>query len=201
MTENCSPTPTVVNPEMKLEDVRAGAKANTCEGHGRSTASGRGYNAERLANSIFNKSDVIFRSSLEPHVDAFASGEISYDIEVKSCVVRYQNSSKKLGRYGQFRIWKPHHDQLLHTCCQYSSREPIYLFVVYSVVDGIEMEVGKLIAPAEMIDDALDNWILEDHVTMGEQKTRQISWHLLLKRLGVPKDRFKNEHLIDLTDE
>ena len=200
MTENCSPTPTVVNPEMKLEDVRSGVNANTCEGRGRSTASGRGYNAERLANAIFEKSDIIFRWSPEPYVDAFASGEISYDIEVKSCVVRYQNSSKKLGRYGQFRIWKPHHDRLLHNG-QYSLTESIYLFVVYSVVDGIEKEVGKLIAPAEMIDDALDNWILEDHVTMGEQKTRQISWHLLLKRLGVPKDRFKNEHLIDLTDE
>ena len=36
---------------------------------------------------------------------------------------------------------------------------------------------------------------------MGEQENRQISWHLLLKRLGVSKERFKNEHIIDLTDE
>lgn len=200
MTENCSPTPTVVNPEMKLEDVRRGVNANNCEGRGRSTASGRGYNAERLARGVFTESDIIFRCSLEPHVDAFISGEISYDVEVKSCVVRYQNSSKKLGRYGQFRIWKLHHDQLLYND-PHSSIESIYFFVVYSVVGGIEKEVGKLIAPAEMVDDALDNWILEDHVTMGEQKTRQISWHLLLKRLGVPEDRFKTEHLIDLTDE
>lgn len=200
MTENCSPTPTVVNPEMKLEDVRAGAKANTCEGRGRSTASGRGYNAERLANFVFDESDIIFRCSIEPHIDAFVSGEISYDIEVKSCVTRYQTSSKKLGRYGQFRIWKPHHDELLYNT-PYNSTESIYFFVVYSVVGGIEKEVGKLIAPAEMVDDALDNWILEDHVTMGKQKTRQISWHLLLKRLGVSTERFKDEHIIDLTDE
>jgi len=72
--------------------------------------------------------------------------------------------------------------------------------VVYSVVDGIEREVGKLIAPAEMVDGILDNWILEDHITMGEQENRQISWHLLLKRLGIPKERFKDEHIIDLTD-
>jgi hypothetical protein len=52
-----------------------------------------------------------------------------------------------------------------------------------------------------MVDDVLDNWSSEDHVTMGEQKTRQISWHLLLKRLGVSTERFKNEHLIDLTNE
>ncbi|EMA66204.1 hypothetical protein C462_16266 [Halorubrum distributum JCM 13916] len=83
----------------------------------------------------------------------------------------------------------------------YDSRTSVYFFVVYSVVDGIEKEVGKLIAPVEMVDDVLDNWILEDHVTMGEQENRQISWHLLLKRLGVSKERFKNEHIIDLTDE
>ena len=200
MTENRSSTPAVVNPEMKLEDVRRGVNANTCEGRGRSTASGRGYNAERLANSIFNEYSIIFRCSIKPHVDAYISGEISYAVEVKSCVVRYQTSSDKLGRYGQFRIWKPHHDELLYNT-PYSSLESIYLFVVYSVVDGIEKEVGKLIAPVEMVDDVLDNWILEDHVTMGEQENRQISWHLLLKRLGVSKERFKNEHIIDLTDE
>jgi len=201
MTENRSPTPSVINPEMKLEDVRSGVNANSCEGRGRSTASGRGYNAERLANAIFDESDIIFRWSVKPYVDAFISGEISYDVEVKSCVVRYQSSTKKLGRYGQFRIWKPHHDRLLYKNSYRSSRESIYFFVVYSVVDGIEKEVGKLIAPVEMVDDVLDNWILEDHVTMGEQENRQISWHLLLKRLGVSKERFKNEHIIDLTNE
>jgi hypothetical protein len=201
MTENCSSTPSVVNPEMKLEDIRNGIDANSCEGRGRSTASGRGYNAERLANAIFNESNLIFRWSVKPYIDAFISGEICYDVEVKSCVARYQSSTKELGRYGQFRIWKPHHDRLLYENSYHSSTESIYFFVVYSVVDGIEKEVGKLIAPVEMVDDVLDNWILEDHVTMGEQENRQISWHLLLKRLGVSKERFKNEHIIDLTDE
>jgi len=72
---------------------------------------------------------------------------------------------------------------------------------VYAVVDGIEKEVGKLIVPVERVDDALENWSIEDHTTMGEQKSCQISWHLLLKRLSVSIDRFKREHLIDLTDE
>jgi hypothetical protein len=39
----------------------------------------------------------------------------------------------------------------------------------------VEKEVGKLIAPVEMVDDALDNWSCENHVTMGEQESRQIS--------------------------
>ena len=201
MTENRSPNPTVVNPEMKLEDVRTGVNANRCKGRGRSTASGRGYNAERLANAIFDESGIIYRRSVRPYVDAFVPDEISYDVEVKSCVIRYQSSTKELGRYGQFRIWKPHHDRLLDENSHYDSGMSVYFFVVYSVVNGIEKEVGKLIAPVEMVDDVLDSWILEDHVTMGEQKSRQISWHLLLKRLGVSTERFKNEHIIDLTDE
>ncbi|WP_158294411.1 hypothetical protein [Halorubrum sp. SD690R] len=72
---------------------------------------------------------------------------------------------------------------------------------MYSVIYGIEEEVGKLLVPAEIVDGALDNWSLENHVTMGEQKTRQISWHLLLRRLGVSADRFKSKDLIDLTNE
>jgi len=113
MTENCSPNPEVINPEMKLEDVRNGVNANTCEGHGRSTASGRGYNAERLVNAIFDKSGTAFRGAIDSHIDTYVPGEIGYDIEVKSCVARYQNNTNESGRYGQFRIWKHHHDELL----------------------------------------------------------------------------------------
>ncbi|TKX42084.1 hypothetical protein EXE41_17740 [Halorubrum sp. SD690R] len=202
MTENCSPNPDVINPEMKLEDVRYKVNANTCDGYGRSTASGRGYNAERLVNAIFHESGRVFRASIEPYVDAYVPGEISYDVEVKSCVARYQGSStSEPGRYGQFRIWKHHHDQLIAETTLSDSRTAIYFFVVYSVRYGIEEEVGKLLVPAEVVDDVLDNWSLEEHVTMGEQKTRQISWHLLLKRLGVSTDRFKSEDIIDLTNE
>ena len=201
MTENRSANPDVVNPEIKLEDVREGRDANICEGRGRSTASGRGYNAERLVNAVFSEHERMTRWSVRPHVDAYVHDEISYYIEVKSCVDRYQSSTGELGRYGQFRIWWPHHLRLVVANSHYDSRTMIYFFVVYSVENGIEKEVGKLIAPVEMVDDVLDNWILEDHVTMGEQKNRQISWHLLLKRLGVSTERFKDEHIIDLTDE
>jgi len=60
MTANSSGNPDVVNPEIKLEDVRHAVGANSCEGRGRSTASGRGYNAERLANAIFDDYGVIY---------------------------------------------------------------------------------------------------------------------------------------------
>jgi len=201
MTETSSGTPDVINPEMKLEDVRKDTHANTCEGHGRSTASGRGYNAERLANAIFSDIGLIYRRSVDSHIDALISSEIPYYIEVKSCVNRYQSSTKGLGRYGQFRIWQSHHHRLLADTSERNSRTAVYFFVVYAVVDGIEKEVGKLIVPVERVDDALENWSIEDHTTMGEQKSCQISWHLLLKRLSVSIDRFKREHLIDLTDE
>lgn len=201
MTENCSATPTVVNPEMKLEDVREAPNANSCEGRGRSTASGRGYDAERLANAIFSELGLINRWTVRPHVDAYIRGEVPYYVEVKSCVNRYQSSTNDLGRYGEFKIWWRHHNRLHAEDSVYDSITAIYFFVVYAVVDGIEEEVGKLIVPVDVIHDVIDKWSLEDHVTMGEQRCRQISWHLLLKRLGVSKERFKSEHIIDLTDE
>lgn len=201
MTKTSSDNPDVVHPEIKLEDVRNGVNSNTCEGRGRSTASSRGYNAERLANAVFHESGMMYRWSVKSYVDAYIRSEIPYYVEVKSCVNRYQSSTEELGRYGQFRIWRPHHRKLVITNSHYDSKTSIYFFVVYSVENGIEKEVGKLVAPVEMVDDVLDNWLLEDHVTMGEQKTRQISWHLLLKRLGVSIDQFKSEHIIDLTDE
>ncbi|MDL0118301.1 hypothetical protein PNQ29_00820 [Halobacterium salinarum] len=35
---------------------------------------------------------------------------------------------------------------------------------------------------------------------MGTQPARDISWHLLLKRLGVPKETFVEQPIVDLTD-
>jgi len=201
MTTGSPGNPRIVHPEIKLEDVREAENANVCDGRGRSTASGRGYNAERLANAVFSDRGLILRWSVRPHVDAYISGEVPYYVEVKSCVNRYQSSNRDLGRYGEFRIWWLHHTRLKLENSIYDSRTAIYFFVVYTVVDGIEKEVGKLIAPIEMVDDALENWSLEDHVTMGEQRSCQISWHLLLTRLDVPIERFKSENLIDLTDD
>jgi hypothetical protein len=76
----------------------------------------------------------------------------------------------------------------------------LYLFVVYTVEDEKPREVGKLTAPVTTIDAVLDKWQLQDHPTMGTQPARDISWHLLLKRLGVPKDAFVDQPIVDLTD-
>lgn len=203
MTEDSASDSAIANPEIKLEDVRGVPGANTCEGRGRETASGRGYNAERLATGIFSESGVIYRGEVKPYIDrvTLPRPRPSFDIEVKSCVDRYQSSSNEVGRYGQFRIWKSHHDQLTRENKETDRATSVYLFVVYSVVDGVEQEVGKLVVTAQRVDEILDDWTVERHVTMGEQKNRRISWHLLLKRLNVPIDRFKDELVIDLTDE
>ena len=192
------------SPEVKLEDVREGRRGNTCRGRGRETASGRGYNAERLAHAVFDETGYFYSISLDPWHDDFVKidDELAYRTEVKSCVDRYQTASGKEGRYGQFRIWKPHHDQLVQRDARWSEgTQGIYFFVVYTVEDGIEKEVGKLVAPVQMVDDVLNTWSSGNHVTMGEKKNRQISWRLLLKKLGVSRDRFENELMINLIDE
>lgn len=192
------------NPEIKLEDVRKGRDTNTCRGRGRKTASGRGYNAERLAHVVFAETNLFFSVSSSPWYDdyATASDELSYRTEVKSCVDRYQTAAGEEGRYGQFRIWKPHHDRLVQMDAKaYSDAQGVYFFVVYTIEDGIEKEIGKLVAPVQTVDDVLDTWSSANHVTMGEKKNRQISWRLLLKKLGVSRDRFENELIIDITND
>jgi hypothetical protein len=187
-----------------LEDVREKKRANTCRGRGRETASGRGYNAERLAHAVFNGADYFFSYSTRPwHDDLItAHDDIAYWIEAKSCVDRYQTATGTEGRYGQFRIWREHHDRLLVK--DYATPNDIrgvYFFVVYTVEDGIEKEIGKLVATVEMVDDVINTWSSGDHVTMGEKKNRQISWRHLLKKLGVSRERFENELMINLFDE
>lgn len=192
------------SPEVKLEDVREGMNVNTCRGRGRETASGRGYNAERLAHAVIAQTDLFFCTSRHPWHDDFVkmTDESAYKTEVKACVDRYQTAAGEEGRYGQFRIWKPHHDKLVQEDARWSDgRQGIYFFVVYTVEDDIEREVGKLVAPVQMVDDILNTWSSADHVTMGEKKNRQISWRLLLKRLGVSRERFEKELIIDLLDE
>jgi len=117
-------------------------------------------------------------------------------------VDRYQKATGEEGRYGQFRIWKPHHDRLVQTdASTYGDIQGVYFFVVYTIEDDIEKEIGKLIAPVQMVDDVLDKWSSANHVTMGKKKNRQISWRLLLKKLGVSRERFENELIIDLIDD
>ena len=195
----------VPNPEFKLEHVRVRHNTNTCDGRGRETASSRGYNAEKLAALVMHPMELCLVVSFDPWYDDYTSTneELSYQTEVKSCVDRYETESGEEGGYGQFRIWKHHHERLLeeHKELAEFGQEAMYFFVVYTIESGIEKEVGKLVAPIEMIDEALDTWSTANHVTMGEQKNRRISWRLLLKKLGVSRERFENEDIINLIND
>jgi hypothetical protein len=52
-----------------------------------------------------------------------------------------------------------------------------YFFVVYTVEDGVEKEVRKLLATVEQIVAVLDcaTWIKRNHESMGEQRAKDIS--------------------------
>lgn len=192
----------VPNPGIKLEDVREKRGTNSCQGRGSETAAARGYNAELLANAVLDDWGLFIRTRVAPWVDTFAqpADEFWYKVEVKCCVDRYEKTNGEEGRYGSFKIWKSHHEQLVQTI-EEDYNESIYFFIVYTIKNGIEQEVGKLVAPAERVDAVLDNWSCQDHVTMGERKSRQISWRLLLKRLDVSRERFENTDLVYLSDE
>jgi len=200
MTANSSGNPDVVNPEIRLEDVRDGVGANTCEGRGRATASGRGYNAERLANAVFSERGQKYRWSVQPHVDAYICGEVPYYVEVSLVSIDIRVAPRSWAdTASSVSGGLITTNYLLKT--RFTIHEQRFTFCRVCCGKWNRKGSGKLIAPVETIDDVLDRWSLEDHVTMGEQRCRQISWHLLLKRLGVSVDRFKTEHLIDLTDE
>lgn len=184
-------------PEKKLEDVRESLTGNKCSGRGRETAAGRGYNTERLAGAVLATDGVFLSDSHENWYDTYAPGEnTSSRIECKSCVYRYPS-----GAYGRFRIWRHHHLAFVADSEQFRSENRLwlYFFVVYEINDGIESEVGKVVAPVGLVDEAIDNWRKRDHPTMGEQRARDISWHLLLNRLGVSEDRLRAEATVDLT--
>lgn len=199
-TENAvskfAPTDLVVQSNVTLEDVKS-ESIPTCSGRGRETAAVRGYNAERLAHSVFDPSCFYFSISSQPWYDTYASGGggVSLQIESKSCVSRYPS-----GPYGRFRIWKHHHDKLIkkHNSTEIFRR--LYFFVVYTTTPETVKEVGKLVAPPVQVDEALDKWTVRDHPTMGERQARDISWNLLLKRLGVPKSVFQELPIVDLTE-
>lgn len=201
MSESLS-TQSILNPEVRLEDVRWRDRSNTCDGRGRGTASSRGYNAERLAHVVMNPRREFRSVSFDSFYDDYAmpTEELSYKTEVKSCVDRYETASGEEGRYGQFRIWKHHHDQLVEEherLVDYGERG-VYFFVVYTVKYDMEKEIGKLVVPVDVVDDVLNTWSSGDHVTMGSKKNRQISWRLLLKKLGVSRDRFETAPIISL---
>lgn len=196
------PTNLVVRPEMTLEYVQSKAKYrefSTCSGRGKETAAVRGYNVERLAGAIFDFVAAPRGQSRKPWYDAFTMGDhdVALRIESKSCIYRYPS-----GSYGRFKIWKHHHDKIVEKAEERTrpKNRYIYFFLVYDIVEGITEEVGKLAVPVRQIDDVLDRWTVRDHPTMGERRARDISWNLLLKRLGVPKSVFREQPIVDLTD-
>jgi hypothetical protein len=80
--------------------------------------------------------------------------------------------------------------------------EPVFLyfFVVYTVEDeGVEREVGKVVAPVGLVDEVLDGWREVNHPTMGTRSVRDISWSLLFNRLAVSQERLVREDAVDLT--
>ncbi|WP_277542885.1 hypothetical protein [Haloarcula laminariae] len=186
----------VQHPEKKLEDVRDVWDGNECDGRGRSTAAGRGYNTERLAGAVLDTEGDFFSYTSEDWYDTFASSKDMYThAECKSCVNRYPS-----GAYGRFRIWRHHHETLVAKATQSTEQNCYpYFLVVYDIQDDVEREVGKVVAPVSLVDQALDKWRQQTHGTMGTQQVRDISWHLLLKRLGVSEQRLRAESTVDLT--
>lgn len=187
----------VENPDLKLEDVRDQWNSNTYTGRGTETAAGRGYNAERLAKAVLDEDGYFFLSGVKDSwFDTFVIGDQNHiRVECKSCVNRYP-----CGPYGNFRIWQKNHTRMVQEAeNDLDSRPYLYFFVVYDVENGIEKEVGKLVVPLQEIDQILDSWSTRDHPSMGEEQARDISWNLLLKRLGISRETFRDENTLDLT--
>lgn len=187
----------IANPGATLEQVRRYNHGNICYGRGQETAASRGYNAERLAGGVLDSGCFFGLTPTEPYYDNYTGDkEQSYRVEAKSCIDRYPS-----GGYGRFRFWKRNHDKLMQTAEAWMGPETmfLYFFVVYKIEDGYEEEVGKLVATLEEIDAILDSWSLRDHDSMGETEARDMSWNLLLRELGVSRERFEQEDAIDLT--
>jgi hypothetical protein len=128
--------------------------------------------------------------------DTFISRDQDYvRVECKSCVYRYPS-----GPFGRFRIWRRNHTQMVRQAKYFpESCHYFYFFVVYDIEDGIETEVGKLVVRVQEVDRIIDSWSTRNHPSMGEEPARDISWNLLLKRLGVSRDTFREENTLDLT--
>lgn len=193
----------VCNPDVKLEDVRESDFGNVCSGRGGATAAGRGYNTEKLANAVLDIDQFFIPFSDESWYDVFISTRSTSDpsycqTESKSCIYRYPS-----GGYGRFRIWKQNHDKLY---AKSNEEYPdnvnyLYFFLVYKVKDGVEKEVGKLFVPVQKVHDAIDSWSERNHSSMGQQRARDISWRVLLSRLGLSVEEFEQADAIDLTTE
>lgn len=184
------------HPELKLENVRDHISGISCDGRGRATASSRGYNVERLAGAVFGERKKFFISSNGCYDKfTYSGGNKEFQIECKSCVDRYPS-----GGYGRFRIWRHHHKQHCERWTDFDGVESLYFFLVYTVYNGVEKEVGKLVVSAAEIDDILDSWTDVDHPTMGEAEQRDLSWNMLLRKLGVSHEEFTTKDIVNLTE-
>jgi hypothetical protein len=191
-------TDLVSNPELKLSDVRDQYGANECGGRGSATAAPRGYNVERLADAIFNSEAYFFPLSDRPWFDTEVWSEDDQRIlvESKSCIHRYPS-----GGYGQFRIWWSHHTHLRNNSSNQPDDRQIYFFLVYTIDEnGDAEEVGKLGVEVDIIDELITDWRWVDHSTKGRDEMRDISWHLLLSRLGISVEQFRDEDIVVVTD-
>ena len=204
MTEMDTDTDVVVaNPELKLEDVRENPFGNHCTDRGSKTAAPRGYNSERLAAAVFGSCELFLPTKEEgrPWFDTKAWSEEHNPVlvESKSCIDRYPS-----GGYGQFRIWQSSHVALSFMDSTSSRDRALYFFLVYTIENEngnqVSKEVGKLVVDSTTVDEILDNWKYIDHSTMGPKRVRNISWHLLLTRLDISVDRFRQEDTIVLIE-
>lgn len=190
----------VANPDAMLEEIRSVSGVNHCIGRGSSTAAARGYNIERLATAVLDVGGHFIRYPGEKTCIDTTVLDDNYDrvsIESKGAVNRYPS-----GGYGEFRIWRQNHKRLCIDSMEHSERSHIYFFVTYAVDDnGYAKEVGKLSVDVEIMDDLLTNWRWVDHTSMSFTRVRDISWHLLLSRLGVSVDRFRENSMIVVTSE
>lgn len=190
--------PIVQHPDVRLEDVRGEWKANECTGRGEGTAAPRGYNTERLAGAVLDPDRSFVAFSNQQWADTYIGidREVPIWVECKSCIYRYPS-----GGYGRFRIWRKHHSRLYYESAVSNwPAHAVYFFVVYTVEYGIEKEVGKLVVPVEQVDDVIEEWTVRNHSSMGEEEAKDISWRVLLKRLGVLSEQFETDDLIDLTN-
>jgi hypothetical protein len=198
-----APTELIERPEATIEVYNSEYYQRgipSYSGRGEETAAARGYNAERLASTVFGGGPLSTRySPFEPYIDTYASGshDVGVNIESKICVNRYPS-----GSYGQFRFWQQHHNNFLEEAESNTTSGFIYVyfFLVYEITDEETREVGKLVTPANQIDEILDRWSSRNHKTMGQAYSRDMSWNLLLKRLGVPMQIFRELPIVDLTD-
>ena len=198
MPENEDEEELIRNPELRLEDVRNALSGTVCSGRGSEAAAARGYNTERLAAAVFSPNGLFLTHKHKPWFDtrSLTKSLHKLTIECKCCIDRYPS-----GGYGQFRIWQHSHALLTRADVLRTRERCFYFFCVYTLDnDQFAKEIGKLVVKSHIVDKVIINWSHIEHPTMGSQHVRDISWRLLLDRLGVSVDQFREEDLILITE-